>query len=364
MPRQVSEVPAGAQFSRSSQGGVAADSQTRVFKILLEQPGEVVDLQDACDVFIGDAHPYNTNIFCQAFSASFDGDSRMVLVCRFDYASTPGGGGEDPKSVSPDIRPANWSTSSSLIEVPVQAWRLVDSSGVSGESKAAANPAGDMYDGVSKFEAVVTITVEQHEPLDPTRHTLYAGSVNSNPLTIGSLTCPIGSVMFRGVQSKPVVESWGSMIWRGWIATYEFAYRRNHVSVITTTNPFFGNDTDSEADIGWDIAVPQTGFNVIAFDPSSANGKDVYGQPLAHDRGKTVDPPELPPTVAAGDRVRAMVKVFSYEDKGASQLPSAQPIPLNDDGTPRAVSANPKVIVRRYRTLPEIDFSMFGLRLT
>lgn len=364
MPRQVSEVTSGAQFSRSSQAGVAADSQTRVFKILLEQPGEVVDLQDACDVFIGDAHPYNTNIFCQAFSASFDGDSRMVLVCRFDYASTPGGGGEDPKSVSPDIRPANWSTSSSLIEVPVQAWRLVNSAGVAGSATAASNPVGDMYDGVARLEAVVVITVEQREPEDPTRHTLYVGSVNAKPLQIGSLKCPTGTVMFRGVSSKPTVESWGSRTWRGWVATYEFAYRRNSVSGITAENPVWESTEVVDADIGWDIAVPQTGFNVIAFDPNSADGRDVYGQPLAHDRGKTVDPPELPPTVSAGDRVRAMVKVFSYEDKGASQLPSAQPIPLNDDGTPRAVSANPKVIVKRYRTLPEIDFSMFGLRLT
>jgi hypothetical protein len=59
-----------------------------------------------------------------------------------------------------------------------------------------------------------------------------------------------------------------------------------------------------------------------------------------------------------------MVMVFEYENGGASQLPSAQPIPINDNGRPRIDTASPKVLVYRYQVQDEIDFSQFGLRLT
>jgi hypothetical protein len=69
----------------------------------------------------------------------------------------------------------------------------------------------------------------------------------------------------------------------------------------------------------------------------------------------------LPETVAVDDRVRAMVRVFSYDDGGASQLPAAQPIALNDDGTPR--KGDP--LVKRYCPYEKINFSQtLQLRLT
>jgi hypothetical protein len=125
MPRRVSEISSGGQFSRSSEEGRIADSQTRVFKVLLN-PGEAVDIQEACEVYIGDQHPQNQNIYCTSFSAQFDGESRTVLVCTFQYASTAaasgGESGQDPKSSPPDVRPANWTTSTSLVEVPAREW--------------------------------------------------------------------------------------------------------------------------------------------------------------------------------------------------------------------------------------------------
>jgi hypothetical protein len=59
-----------------------------------------------------------------------------------------------------------------------------------------------------------------------------------------------------------------------------------------------------------------------------------------------------------------MVKVFEHESGGASQTPSAQPIPLNDDGTPRIYNADPKVLVYRYRVYREANFNTLNLRLT
>ena len=369
MPRMVSEVSSGQQFSRSGQPGVVADSQTRVFRVMMSEVGEYLDIQGACGVQIGDRHPSNTEISCQSFSAAYEGDSRMVIVCTFQYGTkATSSGGQEPSLVTPDVRPANWTTSTSLMEVPVYAWSEIGDDGVPLDKlpQPAVNPVGDRYDGVTRLEPIVTINIEQYEPLDPTRHVLHAGSVNSNAFTLGSLQCPRASVMFRGVQTKPHVEAFGNAIWRGWMASYEFAFRRNRVPYI------YGDGVKRYGQaIGWDVAVPVTGFNVRAFAPAGAAGdQDAFGQPLKHSGGKIATPLALFDNVAAGDKVRAMVKVFEYENGGASQIPSAQPVPLNFDGTPRKVVRDNgdfafPVIIERYRVAPEIDFTqVLGLRLT
>ena len=346
MPRRVSEISSGGQFSRSSEEGRIADSQTRVFKVLLN-PGEGVDIQEACGVYIGNPHPSTQGIYCTSFSAQFDGESRTVLICTFQYGSTAaasgGESGEDPKSTSPDIRPANWTTSTSLVEVPAREWYVVDESGDAIPGKEPAqNSADEMYDGISYLTAMVNISVDQLEATDPTRHIAYCGKVNKVALSLGSLSMEPRTLMFRGVSCKPTVESYGKLIFRGWIATYEFAYR---------------SDT-------WDLRVPQSGLTVKAFNPAAPRAdQDPYGQMLKHTSGGKIKtgPLELPETVTAGDRGRAAVRVFSYDNGGASQLPSAQPIALNDDGTPRKGAP----LIKRYCPYEQIDLAQtLQLRLT
>lgn len=344
MPRRVSEISSGGQFSRSSEEGRIADSQTRVFKILLN-PGEGVDIQEACEVFIGDQHPQNQGIYCTSFSAQFDGESRTVLVCTFQYGSTAaasgGESGEDPKSTSPDVRPANWTTSTSLIEVPANEWYVVNSSGVAAEEMTPAqNSADDMYDGISYLTAMVNISVDQLEPTDPTRNIEYCGKVNSVEMSLGTLIMKPRTLMFRGVSCKPTVESWGQLIFRGWIATYEFAYKSNT----------------------WDLRIPQSGINVKAFPPANPrNDQDVFGQFLKQVNGKVkTNPLELFETLTAGEKCRAAVRVHSF-DAGATQLPAAQSIALNDDGTPRKGAP----LIKRYCPYDQIDLAQtLQLRLT
>ena len=341
MPKKTSEINSGAQFSRSSENGRLADSATRAFRILANQPGEVFDFQKECDIRIGDPYPGNDKLRCTSYSAQYEGSSRMVVLCTFQFGTTAGSdsGGADPKSEPPDIRPANYSTSSSLVEMPAREWFEVDLNGNLGARVPAKNPANDIYDGVTFMAAMMTISVEQWEASDPARHILIAGCVNSTALSIGSLSCAPRTIMFRGTSFRPAVEAWGDLIYRGWNATYEFLYKQ---------------DT-------WDLRVPLTGFNVKAFNPAGAAAdQEVYGQPLAHSGGKIADPLALPSLVTAGDKVRAMVKVFEYEDRGSSQLPSAQPVPLNEDGTPRKGSP----IIKRYCPYQPIPLAeQLGLRL-
>jgi hypothetical protein len=57
-----------------------------------------------------------------------------------------------------------------------------------------------------------------------------------------------------------------------------------------------------------------------------------------------------------------MVRIAEVEG-GITQLPSAQPIALNDDGTPRLSTASPPVLVYRYVIYDELDFDILGVRL-
>lgn len=367
MPKLVKEITEGVGYSYSSEQGQIAESQPRVFRIILNSPGELINIEQECGVKIGDELRPGAGIFCTSFDARFEGNSRLVLLCTFQFRNTPdqasSAGQQDPKSQPPDVRPANWTTSTSLAEVPKSVWarRLGVNGGWEAE-KPAINPAGDMYDGVTALEPVVTISITQFEKNDPTKNIQYAGYVNSETITLGNLSMKPGTVLFRGLSYQPSVESWGGLTYRGWTATYEFAYRRN------TTKVEISGAT-LEADIGWDIAVPVTGFNVKAFEPANgAADEDVWGQPLRHTNGRVVPPLLLSDNTDAGDRVRAMVKVFDYEDGGTSQAPSASPVPLKLNGRPlKTHDANGNLInpplVYAYRVQPTIDLTAtLGIR--
>ena len=391
MPKLVKETTSGTQFTRSMRDKAVADSQDRAFKIVLNDPSELVDIQGVCGVYVGSIHPDNPNIVCKSFSARFDGESRVVLICTFNYESSTTEDDEPPEQ-----RPANWSTSTSLIEQPVYVWRRRHGAGFVqpgfgipqaevpagwGNQEPAINPAGDIYDAVSQLTSIVNISIEQWEPIDPTRHSLFGGYINDEVMNLGSLAMQPHTVMFRGVSSQPAVESWGSELRRGWKATYEFAYKRNRTKIMIPAPPGgnlpgFAQPAEAEVDLGWDIAVPQTGFNVKAFTPPGDAADDPYGQPLQHGDGESndatlkefagriVEPIRLFTGVAAGDKARAMVRVFSYRGGGASQTPSASPIPLNDNGRPRKDTASPKVLVYGYQVQPSVNLTQtLALRL-
>lgn len=372
MARLVSEVAQGqqAQFS-SGDNGTPTSSQTRVFKVLLDQPGEIVNLQQVCGVFIGDQHPYNPGIFCQSYGAQFDGDSRMVIVITFTYesvaSSAAGGGGQPPGGQPPDVRPANWSLSSSLVEVPVRTWRWR-----TGEAqwqndtdgkprwRAAANVVGDLYDGITAMRAMVTVSITQFDALDPTRHAIHVGSINEEEIKLGSLIMKPHTLMFRGLSVTSQVKPWKTAVFLGWESSYEFGFMENTQEVA-----FDGTGKTTEIALGWDIALPVSGWNCKAVAPAGAAAQvDIFGQPLKHKDGKIVEPYALFDGVTVGEKVRAMVKVMDYKNGGASQTTSASPIALNDDGTPRKITDDRLPLVYPYQVHKAINFTQtLGLRL-
>lgn len=348
MPKLVKELPQGKAFSRSAEGGTLADTATRVWKIILNAPNEGFDLSSAIGVQIGDPLDNANPIPCVSIDVKGDGESRMVRIVTAQYRSSAmvdgegGTGLPDPMLVMPDIRPANFSTSTSLYERPAGRWR--EASDPPGTWKAVANPNGDLIDGVSELVPVTNIRITQFEFQPGTVHSRWAGNVNSEVMYLGNyLTCSERTVMFRGVEAQPHVETFGITVYRGFMNTYEFLYRP----------------------LGFDVRVPLSGFNVRAFDPANPPAQsDVWSQPLRSFEGRVVPPLLLPEGTQPGDIVRAMVKIHDPQTGGTSQIPSAQPVPLNPFGYGRSRSATPPVLVEEYQVQPETNLtSLFNLRI-
>lgn len=364
MPRMATELTQGQAFSRSSEEGGLQDTSTRAFRVVLLSPGEVFSPQAYCGVFVGDIHPVNSNLVCFSFDAKYDGDSRMVSIVTFNYrnfasASSSGSGGrQDPKTVPPEVRQANWSTTTSLMEIPASSWCEY----LSGKWTVPTNPAGDRYEGVTKQVPVTTIHVDQMEQEDPLRHMDHVGKINDRTMNIGSHDFALHTVMLRGITSRAHVETFRESTFRGWVATYEFVYRANEVKV---DDPHGGPGSTTYV-LGWDRLQVVEGYNVInkvgaLLDPAV----DVMGLSLTHAGYKV----QAPFTLAVGTedkRVRAMVGIPSYDETGGwVQRPASSPVALNLDGTPRKVyGGNLKPLVVRYQVQDSIDMvARLNLRL-
>jgi hypothetical protein len=296
----------------------------------------------------------------------------MVIVATFNYRTTPGGGdaGQDPGQFSPDIRPANWSISTTLTEAPAFQWKPFGDAvnqviGGGPDWRAPVNPAGDRYEGVTRLVPVSTVNVEQFVLNDPTRFCAYAGYVNSAPITIGSITCSRHTLMFRGVSTQPALEQYGTVLYRGWKASYEFVYKQNELEI-----------GGSNINLGWDHAQIVEGINIINKNYGSvglALLDDVEAGALVlkkkeSEGGIATEIEGWPNNISIventeGRKVRGNV-VFGEWAK-PSQRPCALPIALNPDGTPRVFLATPPVLVYTYQIQPDIDFnsSPFDLRL-
>lgn len=358
MPKLVKELPQGKAFGRSAEGGTLADTATRVWKIIMDSPTESFDISSAIGVQIGDPLDNVNPIPCVSIDVKGDGESRMVRIVTAQYrtsgmvGSDEGGTGlPDPMLVMPDIRPANFSSSTSLYEMPAVRWAWPG-----GAFEAVRNPAGDPVDNVTKLEPITTIRVTQFNFFPGLVFQGHAGSINSEDISFGSMTFKKHTLMFRGVEATPHVETHGIAVFSGFMNSYEFAYRRNRVNGIIEGDAF---DFPVDKDIGWDLAVIVEGFNCIAFNPASpTNEQDRFGQPLAIDTATQAikaNPYALPEGIEAGEKVRAMVKIVNYESGKAMQNPSAMPIALNKDGTPRKLNAANKPLVWQRQVQPEID---------
>lgn len=366
MPKMVSQLAQGNSFSRSSDGGGDAYQATRKWKVILNEANETWSVSDAVGVSIGDPYSAGDPLPCVSLEATPDGESRLVRIVTATYRASPSAapGAVDPKTQEPTVRPALYSMSTSLTEIAAWAGKPVVG-GVSGAWVPNTNPAGDLVDGLSRLEPVVSVNIEQYSVTDQSQQLQYTGYVNSDTFTFSSLGIAPHGCMLQSVTSNPVVEQFGQNIFRGFKVTFVFAIRAHW----TATR----NGTEA---IGWDMAVPQTGLNVIN---TGLGRSDVDEQALslAHRDGRVSKILVTQSGLAlaggtSGKKVRAMVTLpaptkedsFTY---GYVQRPAAQPVALNDDGTPRNTQTQtPNVLINRICIQPERafgnNFSSFGIR--
>jgi hypothetical protein len=363
MPKYVSELAQGNAFGRSSDNGAAADHATRKFKVLLTSPNESWDVFSAIGVNIGDLYSDANPIPCASVEAVHDGESRLVCIVTAEYRSSPGAGAgaPDPKSQEPTVRPALYSMTTSLTEIAAWGGAVVTGTS-SGAWTPATNPVGDLVDGVTRLEPVVNINIEQYSYLDKTDMLGCTGYVNSDTFTFSGLTIAPHCCMLQSISTTPVVENFNGVTFRGFKVAFGFAVRA-HWTI--TRNGF--------QPIGWDAAVPQTGFNIR----NSGLGRSDVDQKalcLEHKNFKVeLNGSGNPKSLATGTsnaKVRGSVTVAATgsEDGGYIQRPCAQPIALNDDGTPRnidAFSPAQRVLINRVCLQPEMtfgsNFSNFGI---
>jgi hypothetical protein len=381
----IKEVTQG-QGATLSAGGSGVQ-YTRVFKMLLDAPVDINTVDVAAGITsldgqftgIGTLHPLDSFASCESVSVSPDGDSRLAYTVTLTYrpsgaiALDQAGDNNtepDPREQAPDLRSANWSTSTTTIEVPSWWWipRWGNQAGV---AVPAFNPARDIVDGLTILQPIVNISVEQYCAGDQTQYSQYVGMVNENQGKLGSLDLFPRSVLFRSVSFKPHAEVIGRRKWRGWIGTFEFAYKANYNNYL-------------EEFLGWDIAIPLAGFNII-----NQFGQDVdkgaCHLELENEQTGAIknwpnnwNGPGFPPGVQIaggtnGRKMRANVLITTPTENGtrASQRPSASPVPLNEDGTPRDPAATrmrngvqipDPVLVRRYQMYKTFNMGLLNLR--
>jgi hypothetical protein len=356
MPRNVAQLSQGNTFSRSSDTNAVVDSATRVFKVILSSPDEAWDLSSAVGVYIGDPYSGDNPIPCVSIDAKADGESRLVRIVTAAYRATPGfsatASGNDPKNEPPAARPALWSISTSLSEIATYVGRKV----VNYQSQfpqAMTNPNGDLYDGTMRLEPVVNINIDQYSYTDQSDQMAFVGFVNSDPFTFSSLAIAPHCCMLQGIGSTPVVENFGGRNFRGFKVTFQFAVRAHWTWTREGVQP-----------VGWDHAIPQTGFNVRAGD-GAGQGVEYNAIPQKHDRDYNMKtPPEF--AVASGEVVRGMTVIPGTDGK-KRQVPCAQPVALNDNGTPRwrGYEIQQRVLINRWCLQPErvfgTNFYTFGI---
>lgn len=353
MPKGFSELAQGNVFTRSSEGGASVDSAQRQFKVLLNEPGESWSVPGYLGIDVGDPYSATDQIPCVSWEGRYDGDSRMVVIVTYRYRSTPGGvdgsggGGQggDPRLKSPDVRPALYSMSSSLQEVPAIGGSMRVGGGYL-VKPAFTNSAGDLLEGLTKLEPIVTLQITQYSFTDQSSLLQYTGSINSDQFVFSGHTVPVHCCMFQSLNASPYVESG----FRGFQLDFQFSFRWNFCPGVQ----YNANDP-----LGWDQPIVDAGYNIINIGLGDSTVEQEHLVYTLDDAGNIASPKTLK---GSGAKVRAQIPAAGV-DGGERQHAAASPVLLNTSGSPRSRSLAP--IVWRMQTQPAVafgnNFANFGI---
>lgn len=358
---------ATGKSSRDASNKQSTDTYTKVYKFIKSTPTENYVVPTVLGYGVG-AILNGTDAVCVSVSDEPEGESRLVRIFTTTFKTPPVTGGSNSQEQPPNVRPPNVTFQFGTETIASATW-LVNPV-ANGLMSPAMDPNGNPIDNVTKPCPNGVIRVTQFVTNDPGFYQQYVGCVNDGIVEFGTFGAIARTLLFKGINATPAVESFGDYTYSGWNVTYEFAYRENIQQVCTGTDT---NPTLADVVIGWDMAVPQTSRQVHATMAKNAI-VDPLGMPLLHVNG-AVQHVQGGPVAGKYDyarnsdgdsvqfkRVRAMVTVPS-PNGGFAQIPSSEPIPVNDDGSPRLRTLVPPVLVYRRGTHREIDFRQtLGLR--
>jgi hypothetical protein len=399
----VYEMPHGTSGKSGGTGSLSAVTYMRKWKLIKAAPNEVYNAPQAIGVDIGSQFPGDTVATCVALDDQPDGDSRMVRIITARYESPQNTGkrdNENDNNLAPDVRPPRLGIDSSFEMAPTNQWVKNPAAATAAQEEVTAfHPNGELVSGLMKPVRSITFTYTQFNSADPSALAGDVGKVNSAPFVIQGVTYPKRTLLLKSVSSKPTVTDWGGSKYAGWTTTVQIAYRENFQWVIdeTLAEPW----SNVKTEIGWDMAVPLKGMNVLNDDstyPTDSNGYNLLNTEL---NGVVVDaagpiPYEVGPL---GQQLGAFWAGTTFPQKGSyanadeslsvkkqigkaqvirqtsagtwEQTDSNEPIPLNPDGTPRlrynkAIDGlfPPEQAILAYRrsTYLEFDFATLGLR--
>lgn len=378
-------------YSRDATDATLSDESVRKWRVVKKNLSEIYVTNTVIGVSIGDPHPLDPLITCVSINDEPSGDSRYVREVTATYRTIPstevseaasgggggGGGGKSPQSSPPQVRKSNVSSSTTIEMVPKLQWVSFDDAQLpaTGRLEFAVTPAGDYYEPIMHPEPVTVISFEQFEDEYPAKYFPFVGCVNKAVVKIATFQAAPRTLLLRSVRMAAHTEMFNGQLYWGWMTTFELAYRENSQYVTKSKK----DPGKVQINIGWDTAVPQTGFGII--NKKDANEPvDVTKLALQHINYKVKENANgqggsVPGTgyfwatdpinggSLAGKYSKAMVPVPSG-DGGWQQVPAAQPVALNNDGSPRDVDPASGVFPHIYRrgTHPVADFNDF-LRL-
>lgn len=365
------ELATGQSSREGKIGERLSDTYVRKFKYLKGQPNEAYSLPTLTAIGIGSPLPGNPFVTCVSVDDSPEGESRLVRIFTYTYKTIAHTGGPAEQQQAPDVRPPNYSFNFGVDYVSTTSWLanpVVNGVGYVG----AYTPNSEMVAGLEKPQLTGILRVKQFVIDDPAFANEYVGYVNDGLFEAGSFSAIARTLLFRGIDAQPAVESYQDMSYWGWNVTYEFAYRENR-QVINTT---LGDDADTqvEVNIGWDKAVPMTSRNVFCSTNVGAGFYDPLAFPLEHNRNGAIktgpgpiggkyfwaEDPNNPGNTVEDSTCRAMVAIPAVKG-GFTQVPAGEPIPVNNDGSPRSRGRKPLVYRRGFHK--ETNFRVnLGLR--
>lgn len=415
------ELPVGSGSKTTGDSG-AAISYTRKFKIVKDSPGEIFSIPTLLGLDIGSSFPGvgNENITVVSIEDEPDDESRMSRLVTVTYESpsnsgqasggggSGGGGGSSGGSApsAPNVRPPNVAVDSSFEMIPSNNW-IVNPTNLAAQNNIIAfQPSGEIVEGLTRPARSVVFTITQFVDTDPLALSDLVGHVNNATFTLKGEQFPARTLLLKSISSRPVVQEFQGQQYAGWTYSIQIAYRSNKQWVVadeSAAHPW----VNSEQEIGWDMAVPLRGLNVLndahltggvftyPIDPTAWNlyNTEQGGLKLSAQGVGPVPIPVAGATMSAwwagtrfptpGSDAGPITSNTCYQQYGRAQVvrqtstgmweqaDAAQPVPLNPDGSPRArwnlanngiFPAEQAILAYRRGIYPHTDFAQLGIR--